>query len=449
MKKTRILIVDDDTLARQLYSEYLGEAGYEVITARDAAQAAAALAAEPVDVVVTDLILPDADGLAVLAEAKRRDPGIEVIVITAVERVDPAVRAIKSGAADYLVKPVPRESLQLSVSRCLATRHLLQENALLRQHLTLVEAGQRLATTLDRETLLPLAARALRETLQASGVLLFTRSPDGRFSKAATDGLEPADAERLVALALPRLSQLSGRETELELDGETCRLLLAEAGGELIGLCLLRSPSRDALAWANAQFLASHLALALQSILRLSAAESLAYLDDLTKLHNMRYLHLALDREITNSRQTGAPFAVLFIDLDHFKEVNDTHGHLVGSKVLIELAGVLRSCVRDIDVAARYGGDEYVILLLGTDERGGMRVGERIQRAIAEHGFLAEDGLGLRLTACVGVASYPLHAQTKTQILECADQAMYRGKQTTRNTVYLADLPGESVSRTA
>lgn len=448
MTKTRILIVDDDRLARQLYAEYLAEAGYAVQAAADALEASQALATGAFDVVVTDLILPDQDGLSVLAEAKRRDPGVEVIVITAVERVEPAVRAIKSGAADYLVKPVPRESLQLSVSRCLATRHLLQENALLRQHLALVETGQRLATTLDRGRLLPLAARALCETMLARGALLLTRRPDGRIERAAVEGFEPGEAERIYGQALAQLEGLTGRESELEIGGETFRLLLAETAGEVVSVCLLRAATRDALAAANAQFLSSHLALALQNINRLSAAEDLAYLDDLTKLFNLRYLHLALDREITNSRQTGAPFSVLFLDLDRFKEVNDTHGHLVGSKVLVEMAGVLKGCVRDLDIAARFGGDEYVLLLINTDARGAMRVGERVRRSIAEHRFLAEEGLGLSVTACIGVATYPEHAQSKAEILERADRAMYRGKESTRNAVYLSTLEAPSVART-
>ncbi|MGI5865434.1 MAG: GGDEF domain-containing protein, partial [Myxococcales bacterium] len=246
---------------------------------------------------------------------------------------------------------------------------------------------------------------------------------------------------------LGKLEGLTGRESELKLGGEVFRLLLAETASEVVCVCLLRAPTRDAHAAANAQFLASHLALALKNINRLSAAEDLAYLDDLTKLFNLRYLHLALDREITNSRQTGAPFSVLFLDVDHFKEVNDTHGHLVGSKVLVEMAGVLKSCVRDLDIAARYGGDEYVLLLTNTDARGAMRVGERVRRSIAEHRFLVDEGLGLSVTACVGVATYPEHGQTKTEILERADRAMYRGKATTRNAVYLSTDDTASVAR--
>ncbi len=438
---TRILIVDDDPLAREVYSDCLRDAGYQVLAAADARAAAEQLSHQPVDVVVTDLILPEQDGLAVLADAKKRDPGIEVIVITAVDSVEQAVRAIKGGAADYLVKPVPPESLQRAVTRCLATRQLLQENELLRQSLSLVETGQRLATTLQRDQLLPMATEALAQALLAPSALLFARRPDGGFELAGAADLSADEVERLSRAALPRLSRLPPETRTLELEGETVGAVQAATEEGLQAVCLVRGAAGDAMAWSNAHFLARHLALALQNLNRLTAAEDLAFLDDLTKLHNQRFLHTALDREITISMQTGAPFSVLFIDLDRFKQVNDTHGHLVGSKLLVEMGELIKSCVRDQDVTARYGGDEYVVVLVHTDSEGAMRIGERIRHTIEQHRFLAREGLGLTVTACVGIAAYPEHARDKQHILDAADQAMYQGKQSTRNAVYLASLP--------
>jgi diguanylate cyclase (GGDEF)-like protein len=173
--------------------------------------------------------------------------------------------------------------------------------------------------------------------------------------------------------------------------------------------------------------------------------EHLAYLDDLTHLYNTRYLEVALAREISG----GRPFSVLFLDLDHFKGVNDTHGHLSGSRLLVEVARVLRSCVRDEDVVVRYGGDEYTVLLVGIDSGGGLKVAERIRRAIEDHRFLSREGARVRVTASIGLASFPEHAGAAAEILDLADRAMYRGKRTTRNVVYLAskDLPPVPESR--
>ncbi len=447
--KIRILVVDDDAFARQLYLDCLSEAGHEVKAVRDANEAAEALSRESYDIVVTDLILPTQDGLWVLDDAKRRDPGIEVIVITAVDRVDPAVRALKSGAADYLVKPVPPESLLLSVSRCVASRQLLQENATLRQHLSLMEAGQRLATTLDRESLYPMALRVLREALGARFGLLLARGDDGALALVAHEGLDPERAADVAAHAADPLRALGAGFDEVEIAGEHLRAVLSVDAGEMLGACLMESvPSPAPAALSNAGFLARHLALALRNLRRLSAAEDLAFRDDLTRLYNLRYLHLALDREIQNSRQTGAPFSVLFIDLDHFKGINDAHGHLAGSKLLVEMGGVLKNSVRDFDIATRYGGDEYVVVLLNTDTGGALKVAERIRRTLEQHRFLARDGVNVSLTACIGVASYPEHAQDKQHILDCADRAMYRGKQSTRNIIYVAS-PSDPAARTA
>ena len=118
--------------------------------------------------------------------------------------------------------------------------------------------------------------------------------------------------------------------------------------------------------------------------------------------------------------------------------MNDTHGHLVGSKLLVEVARVVKTCIRDKDVAVRYGGDEYVIVLRGTDSGGGLKVAERIRRTIETHQFLAREGYGLSVTTCIGVASYPEHAQDKQTLLDLADRAMYRGKKGTRNIIYIA-----------
>lgn len=437
---TRVLIVDDDSFARQVYGDCLAEAGHEIVTAKDAAEAATALdGSGPFDVVIADLVLPGPDGFSVLADAKRRDPGVEVIVITAVDRVDPAVRAMKSGAADYLVKPVAPEALVLSVSRCIATRQLLQENALLRQHLSLVETGQRLATSLDRERLFPMALKALVDALGAKAAVLVAKGTDSRLAFAAHEGLSDEAARALAAEALPKLfTDREHRVDSVEAAGQAWRLLWAEDAGQVQGACLLKEPTSLPMAWSNAQFLARHLAIALVNLRRLTEFEDLVYLDDLTKLHNLRYLQVALDREINGSRQTGAPFSVLFLDLDRLKAINDTHGHLVGSKLLVEIAGLLKASVREVDTAVRYGGDEYVLLLRHTDTGGALKVAERIRRAVESHRFLAGEGLNLALTVCIGVASYPEHARDKVAILDCADRAMYRGKQTTRNVIYVA-----------
>jgi len=126
------------------------------------------------------------------------------------------------------------------------------------------------------------------------------------------------------------------------------------------------------------------------------------------------------------------------MDLDNFKRINDRYGHLVGSKVLIEVSQLLLVCVREIDTVIRYGGDEYTILLVDSDTDVASLVAERIRKTIEEHVFMQDESLLVNITVSIGLASFPLHAQDKKRLLEMADKAMYFGKNKTKNSVYIA-----------
>jgi two-component system, cell cycle response regulator len=444
-----VLLVDDERFARTVYADYLRAAGYDVEVAQDAEAALNLLRQRRFDVLLTDVILPGSSGLELLAAAKQLDPALEVTVITALDRVDPAVRAMKSGASDYLVKPVTPEQLQLAVQRCLSTRALLAENKTLRAHLELFEAGQRIAATLDRDKLVPMALETVARSCRTAAAVLMERTDDGGWILSGAHGLDYQPAADLLALCVPTLQHLAPDATPrveltpgdlVTLAPRAVLLPVTADDGELVGAAaVLVAGELDTPGAEAAAFLCRNLGLALRNLGRLKQVEHLAYLDDLTHLYNTRYLDVALDRELSG----GRPFSVLFLDLDHFKSVNDQHGHLAGSRLLVEVGRVLRSCVRDEDVLVRYGGDEYVVVLTGTDSGGGLKVAERIRRAVEDHRFLSREGSRVRVTASIGLASFPEHARGKSQILDLADRAMYRGKQSTRNVVYIAsqDLP--------
>lgn len=435
----RILLVDDEKVARALYGDYLMGAGHEVVAVPGMPEAQDALARGSFDVVVTDLILAQGDGMALLQFTKDRHPDIEVIVITALDKVDPAVRAIKSGAAEYLVKPVTPEALQHAVRRCLAARQLLRENASLRRHVAMLETGQRIATTLDRDGLANTACSAFQQQTAASAMAIFFRL-NGTQGVLGGQNLTPRELEALSLTLGDRLETILTPEA-LEDVGPHPHALVVPATDEnaLMGHVVLffeEKPSEDARLAAS--YLARHLGLALRNLGRFAEVQDLAYLDDLTHLFNVRYLHLVLDREVKSALQTQGVFSLLFLDLDYFKSINDTHGHLVGSKLLVEVSRVLKGCVRDNDVVVRYGGDEYTILLRATDSGGALKVAERIRRTMETHQFLAREGYSLNVTTCIGVASFPEHAQEKDMLLDFADRAMYRGKKGTRNVIYIA-----------
>lgn len=164
---------------------------------------------------------------------------------------------------------------------------------------------------------------------------------------------------------------------------------------------------------------------------------NLAITDDLTKLFNIRYLYRALNSEVKRSRRYSSSFSVIFLDLDSFKLVNDRHGHLSGSKTLTEVAGLLISALRDVDIIARYGGDEFVIVLPHTSVETALRIAERLQEDINNHLFLREDGISLRVTASFGIAGYPDHAKDEIELLRLSDQAMYMAKSLGKNRIVL------------
>lgn len=191
-------------------------------------------------------------------------------------------------------------------------------------------------------------------------------------------------------------------------------------------------------------------ASALANAVRIGEAERLSQTDDLTKLHNARYLRQFLLNEIRRARRYGSSVAALFLDLDDFKRVNDAHGHLAGSHVLMEMAAVILSSIRDTDAVARYGGDEFVIVLPDTQIELAGTVAERIREKIAHHHFSAGRNLKLSLTASFGVAVFPEHASSPQQLIACADTAMYEAKAANKNCIRFstsrtreAKVPGE------
>jgi diguanylate cyclase (GGDEF)-like protein len=179
-------------------------------------------------------------------------------------------------------------------------------------------------------------------------------------------------------------------------------------------------------------------AIAIENAILFQKTEQLTITDDLTRLFNSRYLNVYIGREIKRCKRHGIPLSVIFLDLDGFKKVNDQFGHLAGSRTLAEVGGILAQAVRESDILARYGGDEFVVVLPETPPSGAMVIAERIRRAIETHSFLEGQGLQAHISASFGISSYPDHALTPEGLIQKADQAMYRVKERDKNGIELA-----------
>lgn len=187
------------------------------------------------------------------------------------------------------------------------------------------------------------------------------------------------------------------------------------------------------------QVIANQSSLTLQNALLHEELERLSVTDRLTDLYNHGYLLQRLEEELGRAARFGHRMSIIMMDIDDFKQFNDTHGHPRGDQVLKAVSGVIRQNLREIDVAARYGGEEFVLVLPETDTEGAVRVAERIRETMEAYEIEVDHtGVRDRRTVSLGVATYPLHGQTVARLIDAADRAMYDAKRRGKNMVVAA-----------
>ncbi len=151
--------------------------------------------------------------------------------------------------------------------------------------------------------------------------------------------------------------------------------------------------------------------------------------DDLTLLYNQNYLKSFIEREINRSKRYKLQFSVVFFDLDYLKNINENYGHIVGSEIIKEVSNVLKDSIRNIDIVARFGGDEFVIVFVGSNLDMALQICERLKQKIKEKSFLKNDGLNLKISGCFGIANFPKHGDSVNELIKKADMAMYEAKK--------------------
>ena len=188
------------------------------------------------------------------------------------------------------------------------------------------------------------------------------------------------------------------------------------------------------------QTLADYAAIAIENARAVGRIQELSITDDCTGLYNARHLFTMIAEELHRSARFGYEFTLLFLDLDHFKRVNDQYGHIVGSRLLAEVGDCLRESLRLVDAAFRYGGDEFAILLPQTSGEAGLRVARRIAKVFHERLWLPQEAFGLQVRASIGIATYPTDGTTPQIIVQQADDMMYAVKQAGRDNIAVSGV---------
>ena len=460
MSKNRVLILapDGDAIAAAARSEALKDVHFSVMTDRE--KGLSALGQEYFSLIIAKKFPGNADAASFSADLNRLAPKTPVIMILPVGEGHVVRDALRVGVQDVVFEESLAAELPSLIEKFLFSGYAAVRRLSLDE---LFEFSIPVLTTTDMNLLALTVLEKLGELIGATFGILFREQEEsgtGGFSVVASSGFSD---ESLVAEFLLRFGggllhtavpvpAVVPAEAISSFDPEDEHLLGDSRYFFILRFDLMPGVSIQAVLGLRnmlppevinsvlLDFLLRQSRFAFINSERSAQTQNLIYIDDLTKLYNNRYLNVVLDRELKRSERYRNFFSVLFMDLDFFKRINDSHGHLVGSRVLIEIGSVLRSCVRETDTVVRYGGDEFVVVLVETNADEAFLVAERMRKLIDAKGLGQDSGLTLHLTISIGIAAFPEHASTKQHLLNMADQAMYRGKESTRNVVYLADI---------
>jgi len=427
MSCKKILIADDEPVNLILMTKLLKEIGFDVLTAKDGQEALEIIEFTTPDLVILDIMMPKVDGLEVCKRIKdnRNLSFIPVMIVSALDDHESKKKGMENGADEFLAKPVDKFELQTRIKTLLKIKRLyddLKANQLfLRQ---VVDNLPHMIYVLDEHNKLVLVNKALADSFGRTVEQCLGKKYKDLYAKNMD---KPEQSiQRMMDLSNAKIldkgikmfisdfsfTDINGNKkilqiTKLPIEVPDKGKGILEVSVDVTKLKTIQEKLED----ANRQL------------------EIQAVSDSLTGLLNHKAIYEKLEDEIKRVKRYNCDLSVVMMDIDDFKVVNDTWGHQMGDRVLRRVSDIIMESIRDMDVAGRYGGEEFLIILPYTDIKGAMKLSERIKKEIG----MEEFGKDIRITISGGVASY--NGESTLTLVEKADINLYKAKQMGKNRI--------------